>query len=434
MTNLDRVTREPLRVLVVMNLFPPHSFGGYEDLCSGAVEAWSRAGHEVRVLTSRFRRPDVDDVDDPRVRRVLPLSWSDHRMLTPSLRTQRRDQLDARDAVDDHVSDFRPHVVSIWNPGALPLAGLFTAIEGSALPVVLVVLDRWLVWGPQTDPWYERFNRSRWRGLRGAIARFGGVPATAERIGAETLALFASAYLREDAMARAMWPFDEHALVPHGPDLGRYPLIDPDVDAGGWRGRLLYVGRLAGDKGVETAVRVLARTGSARLDVHGTGDEAFVRHLRDLVEREGVSDRVEFHGDSGPDRLRRAYDGADALVFPSVWPEPFGIVPLEAMARGLPVVATGTGGSAEFLVEGTTALRFPPGDVTGLSDRLDELAAKPGLRQRLRRNGIEVARWLARDRAHTDLLAWHLHAASRVARPAERGVLPPSLVESNERF
>ncbi|MBW3664254.1 MAG: glycosyltransferase family 4 protein [Actinobacteria bacterium] len=433
MTNLDRVTREPLRALVVMNLFPPHSFGGYEDLCSGAVDAWRGAGHDVRVLTSRFRRPDVDDVDEPHVQRVLPLSWSDHRMLTPSLRTQRRDQIDARDAVNDHVSDFRPHVVSVWNPGALPLAGLFTAIEATTLPVVLVVGDRWLVWGPETDPWSRRFHRPRWRAARGAIAGFAGVAATTERIGAPTLAAFASEYLRQDALARAAWPFDDHALVPHGPDLGRYPLLDPSADAGAWRGRLLYVGRLAADKGVETAVRVLARAATARLDVHGTGDEAFVRSLRDVAEHEGVSDRVEFHGDSAPDRLRRAYDGADALVFPSVWPEPFGIVPLEAMARGLPVVATGTGGSGEFLIEGTTALRFPPGDVTGLSDRLDELAADPRLRQRLRRNGLEVARWLSRDRAHDDLLAWHLHAAGRIARPAERGVLPPSLAESGER-
>jgi glycosyltransferase involved in cell wall biosynthesis len=78
-------------------------------------------------------------------------------------------------------------------------------------------------------------------------------------------------------------------------------------------------------------------------------------------------------------------------VFPVRWEEPWGLVPLEAMARGRPVAATGRGGSGEYLRDGENALLFEAGDPAGLARAVARLAEDPALRERLREAGLETA-------------------------------------------
>src|SRR3546814_11043486 len=81
------------------------------------------------------------------------------------------------------------------------------------------------------------------------------------------------------------------------------------------------------------------------LEVQGTGDPAERDRMASLAAELGLGDRVEF-GSVDRAGLVERYRAADAFVFPSEWEEPFGLVPLEAMACGTPVMATGAGGSA----------------------------------------------------------------------------------------
>ncbi len=80
-----------------------------------------------------------------------------------------------------------------------------------------------------------------------------------------------------------------------------------------------------------------------------------------------------------------------AAVVPSVWPEPFGAVALEAMAAGRPVVASAVGGLAELVVDGTTGIHVPPGDVPALRNALERIVADAPLRARLGAAGRERA-------------------------------------------
>jgi glycosyltransferase involved in cell wall biosynthesis len=73
------------------------------------------------------------------------------------------------------------------------------------------------------------------------------------------------------------------------------------------------------------------------------------------------------------------------------WDEPWGLVPLEAMAKGRPVVATGRGGSGEYLRDGENCLLFEAGDDKALAEVLDRLASDPELRQSLRIEGLQAA-------------------------------------------
>ena len=130
-----------------------------------------------------------------------------------------------------------------------------------------------------------------------------------------------------------------------------------------WSWSLAYVGRLDARKGVDTAVKALAHLpDAATLTLVGGWDEKEERRLRELAHTEGLAARVRFEGQASRDRVRAAYDDADAVLFPVRWEEPWGLVPLEAMARGRPVVASGRGGSGEYLRDGENALIASPDD------------------------------------------------------------------------
>jgi glycosyltransferase involved in cell wall biosynthesis len=102
-----------------------------------------------------------------------------------------------------------------------------------------------------------------------------------------------------------------------------------------------------------------------------------------------VASRVTF-GYCSREQVPDAYAAADAVVFPVAWDEPWGLVPLEAMAMGRPVIATGAGGSGEYLRDGENCLLFEQRDAGALAAAIERLAADPELRARLRAGGLET--------------------------------------------
>jgi glycosyltransferase involved in cell wall biosynthesis len=123
----------------------------------------------------------------------------------------------------------------------------------------------------------------------------------------------------------------------------------------------------------------------------GGWDAAEAERLTALAERLGVGERVTLDGQRPRDELAAAYAWSDAVLFPVIWDEPWGLVPLEAMAKGRPVVATGRGGSAEYLRDGENCLLFEAADAGALAESVRRLAEDPGLRSRLRSGGFEDA-------------------------------------------
>jgi glycosyltransferase involved in cell wall biosynthesis len=180
-----------------------------------------------------------------------------------------------------------------------------------------------------------------------------------------------------------------HAAVAHAG-------IDPARFAPGpereWSGRLLYAGRIDDRKGIRQAIEAVAQlNGGARLDIVGGGDEDHRTELEELAMTLGLRDRVTFSGGVPQEELSGRYAAADALLFPVVWPEPWGLVPLEAMACGTPVIATGTGGSAEYLRDESNCLLAEPGDAGAIASAIRRLEEDRALRGRLRGEGLKTA-------------------------------------------
>jgi type III pantothenate kinase len=182
-------------------------------------------------------------------------------------------------------------------------------------------------------------------------------------------------------------------VVPCGVDLERFTPDGP-VAPRGRRKRLLYVGRLVQRKGVGNVISALPQLPGVELLVAGGPDAAHLDadpeacRLAELAERRGVADRVHLLGRVGRDELPALFRSADAVV--SVpWYEPFGITPLEAMACGVPVIASAVGGMIDSVVDGRTGVHVPPRDPDRLAEATRELLADP---RRCREYGAAGAR------------------------------------------
>ncbi|MCE9584598.1 MAG: glycosyltransferase [Planctomycetes bacterium] len=170
------------------------------------------------------------------------------------------------------------------------------------------------------------------------------------------------------------------------PDL-RAALATPDEKV------LTYVGRLDPEKGVDCLIEafseVARRFPMSRLVIAGKGGEE--DKLRHQVEAVGIQGRVVFLGYVTGGALEALYKVSDLLVCPSTY-EPFGIVPLEGMVNGVPVIASDVGGMAEIVEHGRSGLRVPPGDARALGQAMCHLLDRPDEAKRLAIGGRERAR------------------------------------------
>ena len=370
------------------------------------VEEWRRRGHRVAVLTSRLRLPDVPSgaPDEPGVWRQLVL----YRDQAASWRTRLRTERANVAALGAALRWVEPDVVSAWNLGKLSLS-LLAVVALRDLPVVLVVCDHWLARAPQEDPWMRAFVG------RPAFARFvatvSGLPTSVGDLGARGACCFVSAATRARTLSAPPWAPRRSGVVYSGVSLRDFPLTPSTPRP--WRWRLLFVGRLCPAKGVQDAIAALAfLPRAATLEIAGRGDPATRHQLDELARRMGVAERVVFSAETERSRLAHRYRDADVVVFPSRWPEPFGLVPLEAMACGTPVVATGTGGSGEYLSHEGNSLLVRPADPPALATAVSRLAGDPGLRARLVREGLATAARLDVERLAAVLEEWHAAAAA----------------------
>jgi D-inositol-3-phosphate glycosyltransferase len=197
--------------------------------------------------------------------------------------------------------------------------------------------------------------------------------------------------LRMDADRRRI------TVVPCGVDLERFTPDGPAEPRDGGRARIVAACRLVERKGIGDAVAALAGLPEAELVVAGgppaaelAGDPE-ARRLTRLAERAGVADRVRLLGRVGRGELPALYRSAD-LVVNVPWYEPFGIVPLEAMACGVPVVASAVGGLVDSVVDGVTGVHVPPRRPRLLAAAVAGLLADPARRATLGATGARRAR------------------------------------------
>ncbi len=198
-----------------------------------------------------------------------------------------------------------------------------------------------------------------------ALGRWREVSSTLDGAPEDRETIFYSEYARSVGLRNGLPPERCHVL--------RYfvqrevaPIVIPRQRA------VCFAGRLTKLKGVDVLLAAVARAHSVRrLDI--VGDGYFRAELERLARRLGVADRVRFHGWLDEERIRAVMASSDVVAVPSTWPEPFGIVGLEAMSLGRPTLGSAIGGIPEWLADGEVGRLVAPSDVAGLARTLDQM-------------------------------------------------------------
>lgn len=181
----------------------------------------------------------------------------------------------------------------------------------------------------------------------------------------------------------------KHELVINGFDPAHIELLPPVPPVGpvgasnfGDRNLLLFAGQIVRGKGVDVLLQALARV-RGRFEAVIAGDGSHRGHCEKLAVRLGLQTRVKFLGFVKPAEMSSYQREATAVLVSSVWPEPFGLVGLEAMRQGLPVVAFDAGGIRDWLQDGENGFLVPWMDVDGYAAAVDRLLADKELARRL---------------------------------------------------
>lgn len=378
-----------MKILVLTNLYPPHYLGGYELICQTVLEALQARGHEIRILTSDHVVDSVvDSVERIPIDRSLRINglyghpWQ-------GIQGLRRLEMHNNNTLRAAIQRHHPDLVYVWNMSGLSKSLLFT-LQDSGLPVVFYISDHWMIRGLASDVWLGWWNQSKlritqrlvraWWNWTGARRRWNQSAPTNSIRGLKFGRIYFCSHALKELTMTAGFNVAHGEIIYCPVHLRYFPpcLTEPRKRVT----RLLYAGRLTEDKGVMTALWALAilRGKQAfQLDIYGRGDNAYEERLRRFAQENQLT--VNF-ATAGLDEMPQIYANHDILLFTSEWAEPFALTPIEAMASGLPVIGTTTGGSAELFRDGENGLTYGAGNARELADRIWQFSTDYGLRSR----------------------------------------------------
>lgn len=203
-----------------------------------------------------------------------------------------------------------------------------------------------------------------------------------------------SNYMRSELQRLFGLPYEKINVIPNGVNLNMYDGIEKDYD---FRRRyamdnekiILFMGRLVYEKGIQTLIaampKILNHYHDAKLLIAGKG--GMIDELRNQVNYLGLGNKVYFTGYLGSKDVQRMYKCADVSVFPSTY-EPFGIVALEAMLSGTPVVVSDVGGLNEIVDHGVNGMKSYAGNANSLADSILALLFDQKLCDTVTKNAI----------------------------------------------
>lgn len=388
-----------MKILVITNLFPPHYVGGYELICQTVVETLRSRGHEIEVLTSNHEVSSAQITSETGIHRVLKI----HGMFGhPWLHIRQLQHLERsnNESLKAILERFSPDLVYCWNFSGLSKSMLFT-LQNSKVPTVFAVCDHWIARSHESDVWLCWWNKKNSSARHRLVRAFWTANGFRRRCHSfaptnpiEELRFprihFCSHSLRDFTMTAGFAV--KHGAVIYCP-VNTERFNGPPKDGEGNLQRLLYVGRLNEDKGVMTALRALANLRGkfhGQLSVFGRGNPDYEAELNSFAQKEKLP--VTFASISCPEQMPAIYRAHDALLFTSEWPEPFALTPLEAMASGLPVIGTTTGGSIELFRNRKNALTYTAGNFEELAQRILELNRDSKLRTQLAQTAQQEVR------------------------------------------
>lgn len=346
-----------MRILLINSEYPPIG-GGAGNASAHIAAQLEKMGHIIAVVTARFGKlPHKEQNGGVTIYRI------------PGLR-RRQDRSSPLEQILFILS------ASFWTVSLVPRFKPHTALAFFGVPSGVAA---WLVKKIYKVPYVISLRGGDVPGFRPYDFRIYHrlVAPFLRIIWKDAAAVVANSQgLRQ--LANAFGPRFEIPIIPNGVDLDVYQSTERD----GSFPRLLSVGRLVHQKGLDLALRALGGLKGMNWEWRIAGDGSQMHVLQSLAKELGIEDRVIFLGWQSREQLLECYLQANIFLFPSRH-EGMPNAMLEAMASGLPVIASCIAGSEELVVDGKTGYLVPSEDIEALQEALKKLLGDSALRKQM---------------------------------------------------
>jgi glycosyltransferase involved in cell wall biosynthesis len=389
--HIGRLTRETyrpkpakgLRILICSSFFPPHYLGGAELIAYKQGKILQQMGHDVRVFSGRlgghwFRTHRVTHEKGPFQITRVSLSAQDISGTSWDFKSP-----EIAGAFDRMLGEFRPDVVHFHNIVGLSI-GMIDQCYRRQIPTVMTLHDYWGICFKNTFL-KNNGNICTHGGLACLDCRemlAGHLPLPSPVRNAHSLfalrqvdrLITPSRYVAAQYIANGL-PSDKFAVIQNGIDTESFA---PHQRRAG-KLTLGFIGHLGYHKGLDILLHALSLMDATqvRLLVVGSGEDA--ERFRTFSHERGLDPHVTFLGQVDNQRIASIYQEIDVLVVPSVWPENSPVTITEAMASGIPVIASDVGGIGELVEDGVTGYLIPLRDSLAIAERIGRFLKRPEL-------------------------------------------------------
>jgi len=376
-----------MRILICSNLFPPYVLGGAELVAYQQAKALKALGHEVRIFSGRLRGGLIRPYRITTQRGEFQTTWVS---LSPKdLRGDQWDFDNARvtQAFAKVLDEFSPELVHFHNLVGLSI-NMVDECAKRDIRTVMTLHDYWGICFKNTmlknDGRLCMTSGFDCLGCRETLG--GGSPIPSPVRNAHILLALhkvdrfvaPSEYLAGRYAANGLRR-ESISVIRNGIDLGRFTPAPKDNGVL----TLGFIGYLGPHKGVDVLLHALARTDLEKVRLIVVGDGDMAAELKELCGNLHLDRAVTFWGQLPNQRIGEVYEQLDVLVVPSVWPENSPVTIAEAMASGLPVIASDIGGIGEAVDDGATGFLVPAKDSQSLAERIERFLAHPDLRREM---------------------------------------------------
>jgi len=343
----SKIILPPKRILLINNLYPPQELGGYGRLLCDFAKILENRGHSIYVLTSDTPYLGPIDQDQPNVDRSLLLFGSWQNGVCKPIEDKEKIILIIKknhEKLQNVIEHFSPQLCLLGNIDFLSHS-IFRPLLERGIPVIHHF--------GSPNPGYSVADTPK-------EALY--IPAAASR------------WLKEQ-IAQQGYAFKDFRVIYPGALVQQFKMnILPDMD----KLRIAYASIVLPYKGPHILIKALKELHDKGVDfscsLAGTStDEKFVNSLKNFVTQTGMDDKVAFIGFLSRENLKNFFARHNVLVFPSLVSEAFGISQVEAMAAGLTVVTSGTGGAKEIVEHRLSGVIFKSGDHKSLAQELLQL-------------------------------------------------------------
>lgn len=355
-----------MKIAIISNLYPPHYLGGYEILCAQVCKELHKRGHKIVVLTSihGIDQPCVDQQEFAIHRKLqlyVPFPQTAQLMRRKRLRTSRCNY----STTQEFLHAEKPDIIFIWSQLRLTL-GSARAAQQLNVPVVYTFNDYYIS-GYTASPFSLRVRPL----LRYILDNVFFREITHRGIDFSYTTCISNTV--KNTLLEKRVPIQNSRIINQGIPIEQFPYQKrQQINT---KTKLLYVGQLHEYKGVHTILAALhiLQNNDLQLSIVGDGPQQY----KDQLHREAKKLNVEFLGKIPHDKIAEVYRSHDIFIFPSIWPEPYGLTHIEAMASGTIVISTNDGGHGEFLEHHVNSYVFEKDNPQDLANKILEVRDNP---------------------------------------------------------